>query len=284
MNKTAKNHVLELVEMGRVICIASGKGGVGKTFLTGNVGIALAQHGFSVCLVDADIAMANLSLLLGMQSSPITLHDVLLGEATIQDAIYEGPKGVKFIPSGLSLENYRRVDSERLESVINSIANQFDFVLLDIPAGIEKNVLSAIAASDEVLLIATPDPPSIADVLKTKIVAQRLNRKTIGIVLNLVRGEKGEISDTDVMKMLELPVYGIIPYDPEVRKTFLHEKGGPLMVRTPDSPAALAVQKTASKIAGIEISIASPKSKNPIMQFFNKLFSIFKKKPKASKD
>lgn len=268
--------------MGRVICVASGKGGVGKTFLTGNVGIALAQNGFSVCLIDADIAMANLSLLLGMQSSPITLHDVLLGEASINDAIYDGPKGVKFIPSGLSLENYRRVDSERLESIVDSIANQFDFILIDIPAGIEKNVLAAISAADEVLLIATPDPPSIADVLKTKIVSQRLNRKVIGIVLNLVRGEKGEISDNDVMKMLELPMYGIIPYDSEVRKTFLHEKGGPLLVRAPESPASVAVQKTASKIAGVEISITAEKKPNPISAFFAALFSIFSKKPKKA--
>src|SRR3989338_2981209 len=272
----------KLVFMGRVICIASGKGGVGKTTLAGNVGIALAQNGYSVCIVDADIAMANLSLLLGMQSSPITLHDVLLGEATINDAIYDGPKGVKLVPSGLSLENYRRVDSERLESVIDSIASQFDFILLDVPAGIEKNVLSAISASDEVLLVATPDPPSIADVLKTNIVAQRLNRKIIGIVLNMVRGEKGEISDTDVMKMLELPVYGIIPYDPEVWKTFLHEKGGPLMVRSPNAPAALALRKTASKIVGAEIAIVHERGKNPIAGFFNRLFSIFKKKPKAA--
>src|SRR3989338_8722844 len=108
--------------MGRSIAIVSGKGGVGKTSICANLGIALAQRGVSVCLVDADIAMANLSLLLGMQSSPITLHDVLLGEAGVQDAIYDGPKGVKFVPSGLSLENYRRVDSERLAKVVTSIA------------------------------------------------------------------------------------------------------------------------------------------------------------------
>jgi len=269
--------------MGRVICVASGKGGVGKTFLTGNVGIALAQNGFSVCLIDADIAMANMSLLLGMQSAPITLHDVLLGEAGINDAIYDGPKGVKFIPTGLSLENYRRIDSARLESIVDSIANQFDFVLIDVAAGIGSDALSAIAASDEVLLIMTPDPPSVAGVLKTKNKAQQLNRKVIGLVLNQVRGEKGEISDTDAMKLLELPIYGIIPYDGEVRKTFLNEKGGPLMVRAPESPAAIAVQKTASKIAGIEISIASEKKSNPIAAFFSALLSIFSsKKPKKA--
>ncbi len=260
--------------MGRVICIASGKGGVGKTMLTGNLGISLSQKGFSVCLIDADIAMANLSLLLGMQSSPITLHDVLLGEASITDAIYDGPKGIKFVPSGLSLENYRRVDPQRLESVVASIANKFDYILLDAPAGIEKNVLASIGASDEVLLESTPDPPSIADALKTKIVAQRLNKKVIGIVLNFVRFEKGEIQDTEVSKMMELPVYGLIPYDDEVRYSFLQEKSGPIMVRNPQNPASIAIQKVAAKLSGVDLDVSLPKPKKGLL---SRILSIFGK-------
>lgn len=265
--------------MGQAIAITSGKGGVGKTTLVANIGIALSQRGFKVCLIDADIAMANLSLLLGMQSSPITLHDVLLGESGIEDAIYDGPAGVKFIPSGLSLENYRRVDPERLESVVSSISNQFDFILLDAPAGIERNVIATISAADDVILVATPDPPSIADVLKTKITAQRLNRRPVGIILNFVRHEKGEISDTDVMKMLELPLYGLIPYDPEVRKSFLQERVGPVLLRKPDCPASLAMQKCATKIAGVSVDLEIEKKKEG---FLSKLLSIFRRKPKTS--
>ncbi len=259
--------------MGRVIAIASGKGGTGKTFVTANLGIALSQRGFKVCLIDADIAMANLSLVLGLQSSPITLHDVLLGEATIQDAIYDGPGGVKFIPSGLSLENYRRVDSDRLESIVDSIASQFDFVFLDAPAGIEKTVLASLRASEEVLIVATPDPPSIADALKTKIVSQRLNRKPIGLVLNFLRGERGEIQDVDVMKMMELPIYGMIPYDAEARRSFLQEKAVPLMVRLPNSPASQAIQKTAAKLSGTPVEFRSERK-----GFLSGLFSIFSRK------
>lgn len=229
--------------------------------LTGNLGIALVQKGFSVCLLDADIAMANLSLLLGMQSSPITLHDVLLGEASVNDAIYDGPGGVKFIPSGLSLENYRRVDPERLEAIVDSIANKFDFILLDSPAGIEKNAVASIGASDEVLLIATPDPPSIADALKTKIVSQRLNKKVVGIVLNFVRQEKGEIQDVEVSKMMELPIYGLVPYDQEVRYSFQQEKSGPVVLRDPKNQASLAIQKVAAKLTGVDTNITLPGSK-----------------------
>jgi len=237
--------------MGKIITVASGKGGVGKTTLTANLGIALSQMGKKVLLVDADIAMANLSLLLAMQGSPITLHDVLLGESSIEDAIYDGPTGLNFIPSGLSLESYRRVDSERLESVVRSVAENYDFVLMDAPAGIEKNVMASLAAADEILLITIPNSPSIADVLKTKLVAQRLGSNPIGVVVNFSVGEKGEVSSDDIMKMLELPVYGVVPYDPEVRKSFMREKVQRIILSKPKSPAAVAMRKVAARIAGL---------------------------------
>ncbi len=268
--------------MGRIITIASGKGGVGKTTLTANLGIALSQMNNKVLLVDADIAMANLSLLLAMQSSPITLHDVLLGESTIDDAIYDGPGGVHFIPSGLSLEGYRRIDSERLESVIREVAPRYDFILLDAPAGIEKNVMAALAAADEILLITIANSPSIADVLKTKLISQRLGSNPIGVVVNFSMGEKGEIDKDDIMKMLELPVYGLIPYDPEVRKSFMQEKVQPVMLRTPNTPAATAIRKIAAKVAGVKLSRYTVEEEKK--GFLSKLLGIFKrgkKRPSA---
>lgn len=261
--------------MGRSITIVSGKGGVGKTSITANLGIALAKRGVSVCLVDADIAMANLSLLLGMQSSPITLHDVLLGEAGVQDAIYDGPNGLKLIPSGLSLENYRRVDADRLASVIKAIQHKFDFVLLDGPAGIEKSVLASIAATEECLLIATPDSPSIADVLKTKIVAQRLGSKPLGVVLNMVHFEKGEISKEEVSRMMELPVYAAVPYDDEMRHSFQRDKAMPVMLRNAQAKSSIEIQRLAARLAGLPVQAEEKHSAGffaGIMGFFARLF------------
>jgi len=261
--------------MGRVIAIASGKGGTGKTTVTANLGIALSKLGQKVLLIDADVAMANLSLILGMQSSPITLHDVLLGEAQVRDAIYDGPEGVRFIPSGLSLDNYKRVDSERLTTIVSELTEQFDYILLDVAAGIEKNVLSALSASQETLLVTMPTSPAIADALKTKIVAQRLGSKVIGIVINFVMNEKGEITKNDIANMLELPVYGSVPYDPEVRKSFMQEKVSPVIVRKPSSPASEEITKVASKLTGLKMPENVQVKK---VGFLEKLFSFFKKK------
>jgi septum site-determining protein MinD len=261
--------------MGRIIAIASGKGGTGKTTVTANLGIALAKLGQKVLLIDADVAMANLSLILGMQSSPITLHDVLLGEAQVQDSIYDGPQGVRFIPSGLSLDNYKRVDSERLTTIVSQLTEQYDFILLDVAAGIEKNVLSALSASQETLMVTMPTSPAIADALKTKIVAQRLGSKVIGVVINFVMNEKGEITRNDISNMLELPVYGSVPYDPEVRKSFMQEKVSPVIVRKPQSPASEEITKVASKLTGLKMPEATVAKK---AGFLEKLFSFFKKK------
>ncbi|MDO8634150.1 MAG: cell division ATPase MinD [archaeon] len=261
--------------MGKVIAILSGKGGVGKTTITAELGIALAKRNLKVCVVDADVAMANLSLLLSMQGAPITLHDVLLGESVIHDAIYDGPMGLKLIPSGLSLDSYRRVDPERLSSVLEKIAPIFDFILLDCPAGIERSVIAAVSAANEVLLLTTPSSPSIADVLKAKIICNRLNVKVIGVVINFVRQEKGEIKKEDISKILELPIYGLVPFDDELRQSFMQEKPVPLMVRNPGSPAALAIQKTASKLAGLPVQFDLGARREG---FLSRLLSIFKRK------
>ncbi len=260
--------------MARIIAIASGKGGTGKTTLTANLGICLAKLGKKVLLIDADVAMANLSLILGMQSSPITLHDVLLGESQVHDAIYDGPEGLHFIPSGLSLDNYKRVDSERLGGIVSSLNDDYDFILLDAAAGIEKNVLSALSASQETLLVTMPTSPAIADALKTKLVAQRLGSKVIGVVVNFVMGEKGEISKQEASSILELPVYGLVPNDSEVRKSFMQQKVSPVSVRNPSSEAAKEFQKIASRLTGLKVEEKKENKKG----FFSKLFSKFKKR------
>ncbi len=267
--------------MTRIITIASGKGGVGKTTVVANTGILLSKLGYKVLLIDADIAMANLSLLLGMQSSPITLHDVLLGESNIEDAIYEGPGKVSFIPSGLSLDSYRRIDADRLEPIVKSIAPMFDFVLIDSPAGVEKSVLSSISSAEEVLLVVAPNSASLVDALKTKNIAERLGAKVIGFTVNFYRGERGEATRDDISKMLELPCYGIIPYDDNLRRDFLDLNSLPLVLRDPKSKSYDGFKQVAAKISGVSESKFPTEKKQGFLSW---LFSIFHRKKTSLKD
>jgi len=260
--------------MGRSIAIASGKGGVGKTTLTANLGIALASLGLKTLIVDADIAMANLSLIFKLHNSPITLHEILMGEANIEDAIYAGPKGVEIVPCGLSLEGYRHADPTRLKQAIELIAPRYDFILLDTPAGIERCALASFNAAQQTLIITAPDAHSVAAALKAKGAAQRLMSKPFGFVMNMVREEKGELGREQISTMLELPYYGMIPFDPEVRRSFV-ENIDPVIIRKPQSPAARAINDIAYKLSGKRLEEISPEKKP---SFFSKIFEKFLRK------
>lgn len=260
--------------MSEVIAIVSGKGGVGKTTLTANLGLALCEIGHSVLLIDADIAMSNLSLLVGVDNPPITLHDVLLGSSSAADATYDGPKNIKIIPSGLSISNYQRVDVERLVSIVKSLKNEYDYILIDAPAGIDKNVIAAMSASSQILLITEPTAPSVADVFKAKIVAERLNQKVLGVVINKFSGVKGEITEKEIMKMLEVPSYGRIPYAEDIRESFLLKKIKPILIHNSSSPSSNAFRDIAHKISGKkEGEIKKTNTKKGLFSFLRKIFS-----------
>ncbi len=147
----------------RAYTITSGKGGTGKTTVTANLGVALAQYGRETCVVDTDIGLANLGLVLGLSETPVTLNEVLTGEAPVQDAIYEGPYGLMVVPGGLSLQRFQDVDPERLKDVVCDLTDICDFLLLDAPAGIGPDAVVALTAADEVLLVVNPEIASIVD-------------------------------------------------------------------------------------------------------------------------
>jgi septum site-determining protein MinD len=255
----------------RSITIASGKGGVGKTTITVNLGIALSKLGKEVTVLDADITLANLELIMGLENAPVTLQNVLAGEASITDAIYKGPEGVKVIPAGVSLEGLRKVNPDKLEEVIVDILDMTEYLLVDAPAGLERSAVVALAISQELLLVVNPEIASITDGLKTKVVAERLGTKLLGIVVNRISGLSAEMAKHEIEAILEGKVLALIPEDPEVRKSAAF--GRPLLVRAPNSPAARAIMELAGKIAGIEVKIGNSTSeKEGVVAKFMKFF------------
>ncbi len=235
----------------RTIAIASGKGGVGKTTVCANVAIAMAQLGKKITLLDADLAMANLGITLGMEDTPTTLHEVLSGDANIEDAIYEGPAGLKFIPSGLSLDTFLRVDVERLKPVVSTLLEGTDILIIDAPGGLGKNVLGAMISAAELLIVTMPDPSALADALKTKLVGNRLNMDILGVALNMVRGDRSEVSAEEVSVLLDSEILQSIPYDDNVKRGSV--EGKPVLIRNPDTPASKAFKKLGAILAGEEV-------------------------------
>ena len=234
----------------KVYTIASGKGGTGKSTTTVNLGTSLALLGKKTVVIDADIGMANLGLLLGLERSPITLHEVLSGKAEVSEAVYEGPAGVKVVPCGISLQGFQNSDPEKLQEVMGTLSEDMDFMLFDAPAGISKDGVIPLAIADQVLLVVNPELSSMADALKTKILTEMLGGEVGGAILNRAGMERTEINKQKVSDLLGVKVLEMIPEDPNVRRSAAFKT--PIVIKTPNSPAAIAFQRLAAQLAGTE--------------------------------
>ncbi len=267
----------------RIIAIASGKGGVGKTAVTANLGVALGMLGKKTLLIDADVQMANLGLMLGMEHRPITLQDVLMGNAEPIDAVYNVRENVRFVPSGLSLEKMMRVDEERMVEVIGRLATGNDFVLIDCPPGIGQDALAALHSAKETLIITMAEPVSVADAMKLAIFAERRLGLTItGAVVNMYKGMRHEMRADEIQKLIQTSVLAVIPEDPLLRKSSI--EGVPVVVKHPDAPSSLVITGLAARLAGVaKVPVVRPRKGflESITNIFRKL-SIFSHKPKLS--
>lgn len=255
--------------MGSSITIASGKGGVGKTAIAANLGIALAQFGKDVTILDADIEMANLELHLGLEGVETTLHKVLSGEANIKSSIYQGPGGVKVIPAGISLDGLKKADPDKLKDVLNDLMSSTEILLIDAPAGLGKSVITALASAQQVILVVIPEVSSMSDALKTKIVAKKLGAHILGAVINRAGYDvKTDLTTQEVEAILEIKVLGVIPEDVEMRRATTF--GQPLILRSPNSPAAIAIKRLAGSLIGEKVMPEA--SEGMMKRFFGGIF------------
>ncbi|MBU1198054.1 cell division ATPase MinD [Candidatus Micrarchaeota archaeon] len=260
----------------RSIVLASGKGGVGKTSIAINLGLILSQQGKRVVVVDADVSMANVGIMLGIERAPISLHNVLMGETNIRDSVYEGPFKLKYVPSSLSVERVNKLVFDRLKSAIEDLEPIADFVLIDSPPGLNKDSEYAIMAAREILLVVTPDPASLADALKVINFAGRNNISISGIVVNMSLGDKGEIKSSDLETLLSARVLVVIPEDVEMRKSTIAQS--PLIVRKPSAKSAQAIRVLAARLTGDPVSEAPRVKKGFLQRILDSIGGIFRKK------
>lgn len=262
VNQDIPSGPVPLKPLGKVMAVTSGKGGVGKTFVSANLAAALAKRGHKVLVLDADLGLANLDVVLNLYPK-ITLHDVFTGKAKLEEAIVRAPGGFSVLLAGSGMVEYSRLTPNVREDflrVVSGLLPSYDIVLLDTGAGISDVVLFAVSLASEVLVVATPEPTSLTDAYATiKVLVGEQGRKVIRLVVNqTARMGDGRAITSQLQQVLDrfvvakpgdkvrLVHMGDIPADPSVRQAVMKRQ---LLLQTlPGCPAALAIAQLAAKL------------------------------------
>lgn len=250
--------------MARIISVASGKGGVGKTTLVANLGAYLAEMGKNVLIVDGNLSGANLGLHLDLPDNyPFSLNRALKGEISSSEAVHKHYLGFEIIPASIV---DMQINPRRLKHILKSLAQKRDFVIIDSAPGITHEALASIESSGEVILVTTPEIPSIVDILRSKKLSEGKNKKITGVVVNRTRGEDFEVDPKHIEDILELPIIANIPEHKKVREAIAMKI--PVVAYAPNSEASLEIKRLAHSLLGEEM---------PRPGFWDRLLSILRK-------
>jgi len=247
----------------RVIAVTSGKGGVGKTNLSVNIGVALSQMGKRVALLDADMGLANVDILLGL-SPEFNLSHVLAGEKTLAEIMLTGPAGLKVIPASSGIQQMSELSSAEQAGVIRAfseIDQDLDVFIVDTAAGISSSVVNFARACQEIIVVVCDEPTSLTDAYAyIKLLNRDYNLNKFHIVSNMVQSaHQGQQLFTKLTKVTDryldvtLSYEGAIPYDEYLRKSVQKQK--PVVDIFPRSKAALGFKNLALKIDSWPVKI-----------------------------
>jgi MinD-like ATPase involved in chromosome partitioning or flagellar assembly len=240
----------------RVIAITSGKGGVGKTNITTNLGISLAAQGKKVCIFDADTSLANINILLGLTPT-YTLEHLLNGEKAIQDILLPGPGGLHIIPAAsgiVELISLDKTQQQRLLAGIKQLESQFDYLLIDTAAGISESLLSFLQAAPYTIVTITPEPTSLTDAFSLlKVLKNRGYNQSLLVIVNMAAGLDSAHSTYKrfrdaVAKYLHLKVFylGYILSDTALTRAVIKQK--PVVLQHPFSLASRCFQSLGDRL------------------------------------
>lgn len=235
--------------MARVIGVFSGKGGVGKTTTTVNLGAALSyDFGKTVTVLDTNTTSSCLSLHLGMHYAPLTINNVLRNEVKHDDAVEKHGSGMSVIPASIRLQD-SFVNLSKLPEVVKSVSKDSDIVLLDTAPSIGEETLWSLKSCDEALIVTNPDLPSVVEALKMIKLAQEYEVHVIGLIINKMK-KKHALSLEEISKICNVPIISTIPLDEKVDQSI--KINVPVVHFKPHSKSSLAFKRLASDIIGGE--------------------------------
>jgi septum site-determining protein MinD len=258
----------------QVITITSGKGGVGKTTATANLAAALAQLGYSVVAIDADVGLRNLDLVMGLENRIVyDLVDVIEGRCKLRQAMIRDKRldGLYLLPAAQTRDK-TAVSPSDMVLICDELRRDYDYVLIDSPAGIERGFRNAIAPADQVLIITNPEVSSVRDSDRIIGLLEADGKGTPSLIVNRIKPEmvaRGDMLDIgDVLDVLMIKLIGIIPEDENV--LIATNRGQPIVLEN-NSLAGQAFRNIARRVGGEEVPFMSLEQKRGLRGWFDRL-------------
>ncbi len=259
----------------RIITITSGKGGVGKTTTTANLAVALARRGLRIACLDADIGLRNLDVVMGLESRiAYDLVDVVEGRARLHQALIQDQRlpELYLLPAAQSRDK-TAVNESQMIRLCEELGREFDYILIDSPAGIEHGFRNAIAPAHEALIVTTPEVSAVRDADRIIGMIEAAQKPTPRLILNRLRSgmiRRGDMLDTpDVLEVLAIDLIGIIPEDEAIITST--NKGTPVTLED-RTPSGAAFTRVARRLLGEEVPFVSFDGSMGLLDRVSRLF------------
>lgn len=263
--------------MGEVIVITSGKGGVGKTTTTANIGTGLALLGNKVVVIDADIGLRNLDVVMGLENRIVyDIVDVVEGVCRLRQALIKDKRydGLYLLPAAQTKDK-TAVNPSQMRDLCNKLKEDYDYILVDCPAGIEQGFKNAIAGADRAIVISTPEISSVRDADRIIGLLEASEIRDPELVINRIRIDmvkRGDMMNIDDMiDILAIDLLGVVPDDESI--VVSTNKGEPAVVDN-NSMAGQAYRNVARRIVGEEVPLINLEGEDTFMTRLKKIFKI----------